>query len=90
MRQTVDERQYRTRAWLQQCLRVHGPDASETRLAAIEACYAHGMDPHFRYASWPTLEPMEHDWNTPLDIAVYSETEWQRLIKRLSQQDTRK
>lgn len=54
----------------------------EKRLAAIEFCYAHNIDPHWRWPVWPKLNPDPWNGGKPLDISLYSVTQWEQNLRR--------
>jgi hypothetical protein len=85
----MTQRQHDTKVALRRAIAVSGADSDETRRAAIEVCYAHNIDPHFRYAIWPDWTmPPKQDWDKPVSGAVNSEAEWERVVRRF-QTDTR-
>lgn len=83
----MNQRQHDTRVALRRAIKIFGPDATDTRVAAISFCYAHNIDPHFRYAVWPKFEPILDDGDKPLDLDMYTEFEWQRIVKRFQKED---
>lgn len=78
----MNQREYNALSRLRWAIKRGTED--DRRTAAIDYCWARGYNPHFRYAVWPKFQPFDHDWNRPLDIEVYSETEWQRLVRRVA------
>ncbi len=84
----MTQRQHDTRVALRKAIHVHGTEANETRLAAIEFCYAHNIDPHWRTAVWnQTAVPTPENWDTPVNEAVRAVYEWERIVKRFVKDD---
>lgn len=84
-----NQREHDTRVALRRAIKILGPDAKDTEVAAIAFCHAHNIDLHFRYAKWPKIIPPKgyDDFSKPLDLEVYCETEWQRIVKRFQKED---
>ncbi len=76
----MTQRQHDTRVALRWAIK-RGTE-EEKRLAAIEFCYAHNIDPHYRWAVWPKFTPDYHDFDKPLDMSLYSVTQWEQNLRR--------
>ncbi len=78
----TQQRRHDTRVALRRAVAIFGPETDDTRLAAIQFCYAHEIEPHWRYAVWPRIvEPPKMDEAIkPFDVPV--EYEWQRVLRR--------
>jgi len=76
----VTQRQHDARMNLRRAVAIFGPEADDTRIAAIQFCHARNIDPHFRYAAWPKLtgKPTNEPMIEP--AAVGSIAEWQRVV----------
>jgi hypothetical protein len=79
----MTQRQPDARVALRRAIAIFGPEADDTRVAAISFCYAHGIDPHWRRAVHPKFEPNFRDFDKPLDIdKSHAVSGWQDAIKR--------
>jgi hypothetical protein len=78
----TDQKQKATQN-LHRALKIFGPDAHDTKVAAIECCHAHGLDPYYRYALWPKVSP-ELGLGLAVEgpLTIESVEEWQRMIGR--------
>ena len=80
--------QLNTEMILRRAVSVYGPKAEQTKLAAIEYCFAHGYDPYRRFGLQIPVAITSSAWAKPSDIDpdTYSETNWQRAIKKIQAQ----
>lgn len=78
----MTQRQHNARVALRRAVAIFGTEADDTRLAAIQFCYAHHIEPHWRYAVWPKISPPTKmdEAIKPMDVPV--EYEWQRVLRR--------
>lgn len=85
----MTQRQHNARVALCRAIAIFGLEADDTRLAAIQFCYAHNIEPHWKYAVWPTFTESPGLTNEPIKPAdVPIEYEWQRVLRRFAA-DTR-
>lgn len=79
----MNQRMYEALAKLREAV-ARGNEQGQQQ-AAIEYCQARGADPFYRYALFPKIDYSgPDDFTKPLDIDAYSETEWQRLVRRVA------
>jgi hypothetical protein len=82
----MTQRQHDTRVALRRAVAIFGTESDDTRVAAIQFCYAHGIDPHWRYPLQTMIDP-----NPPGPIVRPTvppvEEEWQRVLKRFVADD---
>lgn len=79
----MTQRQHDARVTLRRAIKIFGAESDDTRLAAIQFCYAHQIEPHFRYALYQRVSPIpENDTLKPVSVDVNSEAEWERVLRR--------
>lgn len=78
------DRKHKTVQDLRRAIHIFGPEGYDTKIAAIQCCHAHGLDPYYRHAQWPKVSPeLGLGLTVAEPIAIESIEEWQRMIRRV-------
>lgn len=78
----MTQRQHDARVNLRRAVKIFGMEADDTRIAAVQFCYAHGVEPYFRYPIHLMVNPNPEEMLKPVSDDAHSEAEWQRVLRR--------
>ncbi len=78
----MSEWRHDTRVALRRAVAESGEDSSETKLAALQFCTAHGIEPYWRYAVWSAFRPGYLGDAMDKPVEPHFEEEWQRVLRR--------